>query len=84
MYETSTINFSHFFEFRFNYIFSGIFLCVDVGTTISEIIEGLAAVTAENVIGKFFSLRPKSVVKLGQWLDSWIKIGKPLSCLMLK
>jgi len=51
-------------------------ICVDIGTTADEIIEGLAAVTARKVFGKFFTFEPKSDVRLGQWLDSWIKIGK--------
>jgi len=53
-----------------------VYVVIGVGTTVNEIIEGLASITAEKVFGKFFSLRPKSNVKLGHWLDSWIKIGK--------
>jgi len=47
-----------------------------VGATVSDIIKGLASLTANRVFGKFFSLRPNSIIKLAQWLDSWIKIGK--------
>jgi len=60
--------------------------CLGVGTTVDEIIEGLAAVTAEKVFGKFFSFGPKCNTGLGQWLDSWIKIGKGfrvIECQML-
>ena len=49
---------------------------VPIGTSVDEVIEGLAAVTAEKVFGKFFHMRPQSNMRLGQWLDSWIKIGK--------
>jgi len=48
---------------------------MDVGTTVDEIIKGLATVTANKVFGRFFSVQPKSSIKLGEWLDSWIKIG---------
>ena len=69
-------NFNFFYSLQISLILYALVChCVYVGTTIDVIIEGLAAVTAEEVFGKFFSLWPKSDIKLGQWLDSWIKIG---------
>jgi len=53
-----------------------IYCCFAVGTTVNEIIDGLAAITAGKVFGKFFSLGPNFNARLGHWLDSWIKIGK--------
>lgn len=50
--------------------------CVDTGTTIDEVIEGLAAMTANKVYGKFFRLHTESSIQLALWLDSWIKLGK--------
>jgi len=52
------------------------YFCLYVGTRVDEIIEGLAAITTGKVFGKFFCLGPKFNARLGQWLDSWIKIGK--------